>query len=114
MSKSDYIRNAFYVGVFIIALIALGFWIFRSAAVDDSNHAIQIQKLELSIAEGKKKINLLNQKVHTYYDSLEVTRLMIDSLQVTKTKVRVEYREIYLDIIHYSNSELDSVIRSNW
>lgn len=39
---------------------------------------------------------------------------MIDSLQATKTKVRVEYREIYLDIIHYSNSELDSLIRSNW
>ena len=97
-----------------MTLIALGFWIFRSGAVDDSNHAIQIQKLELSIADKKKKINLLNQRVHTYYDSLEVTRLMIDSLQATKTKVRVEYREIYLDIIHYSNSQLDSVIRSNW
>ena len=55
------------------------------------------------------------------YANITVTRLdelknSGDSqvLNFVKNKVKIKYREIYIDIHHYTNSQLDSVIRSNW
>lgn len=87
---------------------------WRGDAVDDSNNATKIKQLENSIAEKEKRIYSLNEQILDYYDSLKVSKEAYAELQKVKNKVRVKYKTVYVDLAHYSNNQLDSVIRSNW
>lgn len=68
--------------------------------------------------------NLINEKdsLIKFYSAQEqdlVNKIILlemrnDSLTEVKEKVKVKYEKIYIDIIHSTDGQLDSIIRSNW
>lgn len=74
------------------------------------------------------KVNQLQLEIHKYRDLAKFQAFKIDSLKdvniklhadkdsIAKTKQKVKhiYHEVYTNITVASNTELDSIIRSNW
>lgn len=81
---------------------------------DDSNKAVEFYKLEQSIAQKNKAIQALEERASVLSDSIVVLKHQRDTLYIVKEKIKYKYREIYINLPHYTNSQLDSVIRANW
>jgi hypothetical protein len=105
-------------------IVILGFAICILAVLVTKNrvetkvNTIAYKKIELRFQ------NLINEKdsLIKFYSAQEqdlVNKIILlemrnDSLTEVKEKVKVKYEKIYIDIIHSTDSQLDSIIRSNW
>ena len=109
-----YLTKSNFILLLLVVIAVLAVLLMSKDSSDDSNTAVELYKLENFIAEKNKYIQSLENDISVISDSILVLSHLNDSLYSVKNKVKIKYREIYIDIPHYTNSQLDSVIRSNW
>ena len=66
------------------------------------------------INEKDSLIKVYSAKQQDLVNKIILLEIRNDSLSQVKVKVKVKYEKIYIDIIHSTDSQLDSIIRSNW
>lgn len=108
MQRSKYIFYFLLVVVFILFVVL----ILR----EPNTHlpSSEVTKLKNSIAKKDSLINAYQQEAVKYEQKAQVFTAKIDSLKDVKQKVKIKYREIYIDINNARNEQLDSIIRTNW
>jgi methionine-rich copper-binding protein CopC len=76
------------------------------------------KKMELKfqdlIYEKDSLIEFYSNQQQNLVNKIITLEIRNDSLLKVKQKVKVKYEKIYIDIIHSTDSQLDSIIRSNW
>lgn len=105
-------------------IVILGFVICILAVLVTKNHVetrvstTAYKKIELRfknlINEKDSLIKVYSAKEQDLVNKIILLELRNDSLSQVKEKVKVKYEKIYIDIIHSTDSQLDSIIRSNW
>ena len=74
-----------------------------------------IDQLKEQIKEKDSLINAYQLEAEEYERNARILSAKADSLDSVKQKVKIKYREIYIDIANAKrNSYLDSIIRTNW
>jgi hypothetical protein len=103
------------IAVLVIAVMLFIFfniWEKHPSVVD--SHVKEVDSLEQQIAVWDSLAHqhmLINDSLRAQVDSLHKEN---DSIASSKIKVKHIYHEIYKDINTASNTQLDSIIRSNW
>lgn len=69
---------------------------------------------EMQIKNQEQQIILWKKKAEYLEESKKLLTIKIDSLSNLKSKIKIEYREVYTNISTANNNELDSLIRANW
>jgi regulatory protein YycI of two-component signal transduction system YycFG len=110
----EYLTKSNFILLLLVIIVILAVLLMSKGGSDDSSNAVELYKLEQSIADKNKSIQALEERASLLSDSVVVLKQQRDSLHTLKQKVKYRYREIYINLPHYSNSQLDSVIRTNW
>jgi len=107
--KSNYIL---YFLLFVIIILA-GILIFRKPVtiIDTPSKIIELKK---SIARKDFLIKTYRQEAERLEFDAQGLSAEVDSLERIKQKVKIKYRETYINIDNARNEQLDSIIRSSW
>lgn len=110
MTKSNIVILAF-----VICILAV---LVTKNRVETKVNTIAYKKIELKfqnlIDEKDSLIKFYSAQQQDLVDKIILLETRNDSLTKVKQKVKVKYEKIYIDIIHSTDSQLDSIIRSNW
>lgn len=71
-------------------------------------------KYEQKIKNQEQQINQWKKKAEDLKENKKLLLNQIDSLSHLKNKIKIKYREVYINISTANNNELDSLIRANW
>jgi methionine-rich copper-binding protein CopC len=100
---------------FVICILAV---LVTKNRVETKVNTIAYKKIELKfqnlIDEKDSLIKFYSAQQQDLVDKIILLETRNDSLTKVKQKVKVKYEKIYIDIIHSTDSQLDSIIRSNW
>jgi len=101
----------------VLLLIIFGLVIYNIFSKPETvvnDYDAEIQNLEAEILIYKNAIVKLTLQADSLSGTVHDLEIKSDSLEQVKTKVKTIYHEIYIDINNSSNTQLDSIIRSNW
>ena len=108
--KSNHVIYVLLAVIFILFAIL----IFRKPNKINGTTS-EVDKLKELVQQKDSLINAYQLKAEGFEHNAQILSAKVDSLDSVKQKVKIRYREIYIDIANAKrNDQLDSIIRSNW
>jgi hypothetical protein len=107
------VRNK-YLTYFLLAIVLILFLVVILREPNTHLPSSEVTKLKNSITKKDSLIKAYQQDAVKYEQKALIFTDKIDSLIGVKQKVKIKYREIYIDIDNARNEQLDSIIRTNW
>lgn len=98
--------------IIIFALIV--HMIMRQPSTSEEVVPTNTDLYDAKIKKQQEEIILLKIKAEQLERKKKYLISKIDSLASVKSKIKIEYREVYTDISSANNNKLDSLIRANW